>query len=66
MNLGQLKESLNKFGSDMDTSEVFLLTAANGKREYHLLAATGYMPVDSTAYVALISVSEIERTQSES
>lgn len=58
MTLGDLKQSLAKLDPDLDSSEIFLITTSNGQRAYDLLAATGYIRVDDTAYVALISQNE--------
>lgn len=62
MTLLHLKESLAKFDPDMDSSEIFLITTkADDEREYSLLAATGYIAVEGTAYLALISESEAKK-----
>lgn len=56
MNVGELRESLAKLDRDMDTSEIFLVFEKGGKRDFDLLAATGYVPVDGVAYFALVSL----------
>ena len=61
MNLGELKASLAKFDTDMDSSPVFFVSAKNGIKEYDLLAGTGYLNLEGTAYIALVAVSEIQR-----
>lgn len=61
MNLKQLKEALLKFDSDLDDSEIFLITECSGQRAYDLLAATGYILVGDTGYVALISQTEAKK-----
>ncbi len=61
MTLGDLKKALVKFDPDLDSSEVFMLTTEDGQRAYSLLSATGYITVQDTAYVALISHSEAEK-----
>ena len=61
MTLGELKASLAKFDTDMDSSVVFLVSAKDGKKDYDLLAGTGYLHVEDTAYIALVADSEIRR-----
>lgn len=61
MTLGELKASLAKFDTDMDTSIVFLVSAHEGKKDYDLLAGTGYLHIDDTAYIALVAASEVKR-----
>lgn len=61
MNLGELKASLAKFDPDMDSSHVFMVTADGPEKKYDLLAGTGYLDVDGTAYIAVVGVSEVKR-----
>ena len=61
MNLGQIKEALKKFPIDMDSAELFFIYAANGQRQLDITCAIGIVPVDDTAHVAIIGMTEIER-----
>lgn len=61
MTVGDLKKSLAKLDPDMDSSEVFMITTCDGMRAYSLLAATGYINIEGTAYAALVSDEEAKK-----
>jgi len=61
MNLGQLKLSLTRLPKDMDNCEVVISYALNGERQYDLLCAAGYLPMEENVVIALVSLTEIQR-----
>ena len=63
MNLGQLKSALAKLPEDMNTAEVFFMYAVNGQRQMDITCAVGILPIEDTAHVAIIGMTEIERTK---
>jgi hypothetical protein len=52
MNLLQLKNSLQKLGSDDNDSHVVLITMDKGKRKYTFLAATGLITNRKAIFLA--------------
>ena len=63
MNLGQIKEALAKFNQDMDSAEVFFLYAANGQRHVDMTCGVGIIPIDDTAHIAIVGLTEMERVK---
>lgn len=61
MTLAHLKQALAKLDPDMEDSAIFLITTHGPERAYSLLAAVGYIVVEGTAYISLISDSEVRK-----
>jgi hypothetical protein len=60
MNLGQLKQALAKFPTDMDSAEMFLAFESIAGRTYENVCGVGILPIGDTAHLALAGVSYIQ------